>query len=234
MLVYRKDVKTKCPIEEDIKKVKNYYNSRWKKEHVPNKYSLMRGIRIIEHLNSLPIKNPKILDLGCGSGWFSNILSNFGTVTAVDLSCEAIKIAKDNYPSVNFIAGDFFTLKLPLSYFDVVISMEVIEHVKDQQRYIKIINDVLVPSGYLILTTPNLKMKNWINMNDWDIQPIENWLTMKMLKGWLLNDFVILSSTTIIPCGDKGIFRFLNSRRLNDFISIFLDERKLQTLKENM
>jgi 2-polyprenyl-3-methyl-5-hydroxy-6-metoxy-1,4-benzoquinol methylase len=102
-------------------------------------------------------RKTRILDLGCGNGSFSNILNNLGyDVVGVEYSASGIAIAQQEYPDVKFIEASIY--ELPYSQlnqeFDVVISVEVIEHLFDPKQLIRSAKQCLKPGGNLIITTP--------------------------------------------------------------------------------
>jgi hypothetical protein len=83
---------------------------------------------------------------------------------------------------------------------------------------------MLKEEGYLILTTPNaLNFNNWTKeeLKNWNLQPIENWLTIREIKKLLKERFHILEVNTIIAeFGSKGACRALNSVKINKFLDI--------------
>jgi 2-polyprenyl-3-methyl-5-hydroxy-6-metoxy-1,4-benzoquinol methylase len=99
----------------------------------------------------------RILDLGCGNGSFCNMLAQLGyEVVGVEESALGIALAQQHYPDCQFIRGsiyDLSTLNLPHD-FDVVISIEVIEHLFDPSALLEAAKHYLKPMGLFILTTP--------------------------------------------------------------------------------
>lgn len=216
----------------NIGEQKKYYEKKWGRTEVPNKYSIIRGEKIIEYLKSLSLINPKILDLGCGSGWFTEVLSNYGQVTGIDLSERAINRAKKKYPHAIFFAGDIFDITIPRNHYDVVISMEVIEHLTAQKRYIKKVACCLRSHGYLILSTPNRYVMERIDLTNWDLQPMENWLDIKSLKKILSPEFKLQARSSIIPIAfSKGIFRFINLQKIDRLFNIIIPQRFLDKIR---
>lgn len=112
------------------------------------------------------IKDKTVLDLGCGSGYGSRRLLDHKSksVVAVDIDPKIINFAKKNYPHKKLSFKVANATKLPFNdnKFDVVVSFEVIEHLKDYNTYIKEILRVLKPKGQFIFSTPN-KLKHRAN-----------------------------------------------------------------------
>lgn len=209
------------------KKEVEYYNFKYRLtfNEYNNRLRMIRCYEILRELSKLKLKNPKIIDLGCGSGWLTNVLGLFGPTIGVDYSEEAIKLAKSRYAHVSFIHADILNWDYPKKAFDVVISQEVIEHFWEQHSYINVAYDLLDDGGYIILTTPNKTTfysmpedvwKNWSN------QPIENWLNVKELKKIVGTKFKIMRTKTIIyGYGNKGIRRVINSKKLYKILDKF-------------
>ena len=102
-------------------------------------------------------KKIRILDLGCGNGSFSNILDRLGyDVVGVEESDSGIAIAREYYPDCQFINASIYDLPYDElgSNFDVVISVEVIEHLFDPKQLIKAAKKCVKPGGTIVLTTP--------------------------------------------------------------------------------
>lgn len=100
---------------------------------------------IKDYLEKKNITNPKILDLGCGSGVIGLTLKYFfkdADVTLVDISDEALETAKDNAKSlgldVNFIKSDWFK-NIPLDKYDVIVSNP--PYIKSDEEIEEIVRD---------------------------------------------------------------------------------------------
>lgn len=202
-----------------IERQKKYYDERWSQADFLNKLKMQRLNYILNSFKWIEIEKPEILDFGCGTGWLSSILNNIGPTTGIDLSCKAIDAAKKKHPSVNYVSGNVFEYPFEKESFDVVVSQEVIEHVEDQKRYLGLVANYLKKGSYLILTTPNaFNFNHWhkYQLALWNMQPIENWLTQKQLRVLLSPFFEILEMRTFVSgYGSKGIFRFVNSAKIN-------------------
>jgi 2-polyprenyl-3-methyl-5-hydroxy-6-metoxy-1,4-benzoquinol methylase len=211
-----------------------FWDVKWEKEKdvYPNPWALRRGTVILDTLSSLPVAHPRIVDLGCGTGWLTAELGKRGDVVGVDLSERAITIARSRYPHINFLAGNVLEMALPAGQFDVAVSLEVIAHVEDQDGYLGCASKVLRPGGYLIVTTVN---KFVYDRMDWPPQPpghIEQWLDRKGLKRLLRPYFRVLWTTSVLPMGHRGILRMINSHKLNTVMQRLTSARSLEVLKE--
>ena len=195
-----------------------YYDLRFSSFEYANRLQLERATSILEALRKADLAKPRILDFGCGPGWLSNILNTFGPTVGIDLSPEAIKEAKKQYPGVSFEAVDVFQWNFPRGAFDVVVSQEVLEHVDDQPRYLGMAADLLTDRGFLILTTPNAPSMMAMPEKEriaWSNQPIENWVTMSELRALLARNFELLEMKTItFGIGSLGSYQLVNSTKL--------------------
>lgn len=107
------------------------------------------------------IKGKNLAELGCGHGFMTLLLAEFAKeVQAFDVDQKAIEFAnrlKEKF-NLNNIRFDHFrgnNFPVPEEQFDVVISADVIEHVRDPLSYLKEAYRVLKKDGLLLLTTPN-------------------------------------------------------------------------------
>lgn len=104
-----------------------------------------------------PLEGKSALDVGCGAGLLAEPLARLGaTVTAVDAAPELIDVARAHAAGqgleIEYRAVGVEELD---GQFDLVTSMEVIEHVADPQQFIGDLAARLAPGGLMILSTPN-------------------------------------------------------------------------------
>ena len=126
---------------------------------------------ITKHFNinkkNLPLRNLKILDIGCGGGLLSEPMSRLGAkVTGIDASEKNIKIAnahlKKSKLKINYICASPESLKTTKEQFDVILNMEIVEHVDDVELFIKKSSELLKKKGLMFVATLNKTLKSYI------------------------------------------------------------------------
>jgi len=209
-----------------------YWDQRWTETPEPNAWQRRRADAIIELLCGVPLAQPRILDLGCATGWFTYRLAQLGEATGVDLSDAAIALARARYPGIRFVAGNVFEMAFPPAHYDVVVAQEVVAHVPDQARFVELVAHTLKSGGHLVISAANkIVMERW----DWGSDPkehIKRWLTLGDLKRLVRPAFTVLQGTSIIPLGDRGFLRIVNSARLNRLLGRWIPRRRLEAAKE--
>lgn len=161
-----------------------------------------------------------VCDLGCGTGWLSNELTAVGHVTGVDLSPVGIDQARKNYQHVDFEVGDVTVWESPRK-FDLVVSSEVIEHLTEKEHFVNTIKRITKPNGWVIVTTPNKKVKPAWDAADMGQQFLEDWVTPKELRN-LFSDFeVVQHHTFLFDFVYVGKFRWLSAAKLRATLRYF-------------
>ena len=116
--------------------------------------------------DDLPLKGLKLLDIGCGGGLISEPMSRLGAnVTGIDASLNNIKIAEShsrkNNLKINYLntsPEDF----LNGEEFDVILNLEIIEHVEDVNLYFKSCAKLLKKNGIMFTATLNRTFTSYI------------------------------------------------------------------------
>jgi 2-polyprenyl-6-hydroxyphenyl methylase / 3-demethylubiquinone-9 3-methyltransferase len=125
---------------------------------------------IIESFNIIqkksPLKNIKILDIGCGGGLLSEPMCRMGAkVTAIDASKKNIQVAKihskKNNLKIKYICTSPEKLKVT-NKFDVVLNMEIVEHVEDVNFFLKTCAKLLKKNGIMFVATLNKTLKSYV------------------------------------------------------------------------
>jgi len=125
---------------------------------------------IIEHFKlkqtNSPLKGLNILDIGCGGGLLSEPITRLGAkVTAIDASKKNIQVAKfhakKNNLKINYLCSSPEKLNLNKK-FDVVLNMEIVEHVEDLNFFIKKSSNLLKKNGLMFIATLNKTFKSYM------------------------------------------------------------------------
>jgi 2-polyprenyl-3-methyl-5-hydroxy-6-metoxy-1,4-benzoquinol methylase len=224
-----------APTLDEQQQFWNVWNTRCRELSNLDVPTLARADAVMRHVQQLKLPNARILDIGCGTGWLSEILSTRGEVTAIDLAAEVIERAQLRVPHVRFHAGDVLTMPLPSSAFDLVVTLETIAHVADQSKFVDRIAALLRPHGFLILTTQN----RFVFERRGDIGgpgsgQLRRWLNQNELRKLLHPRFRVLDMSTILPAGHKGILRLINSYKANSILARIAGQPRLDALKERV
>ena len=119
--------------------------------------------QIINHFNiddkSYPLKNLKLLDIGCGGGLMSEPMSRLGAeVTGIDASLKNIKVAelhsKQSNLKINYINTSPENLN-NREKFDVILNLEIVEHVENVDLYFQSCAKLLKKNGIMFTATLN-------------------------------------------------------------------------------
>ena len=113
-----------------------------------------------------PLKNLKILDIGCGGGLLSEPMSRLGAkVTGIDASDKNINVAKlhskKNNLKINYFCSSPEKFKIK-DKFDVILNMEIVEHVEDVSLFLKSCTELLKKNGIMFVATLNKTLKSYI------------------------------------------------------------------------
>jgi len=112
-----------------------------------------------------PLKKIDILDIGCGGGLLSEPMCRLGAnVVGIDASQKNIDIAKfhakKNRLKINYMCATPESLKIKKK-FDVILNMEIIEHVKDVNFFLKKSSELLKKNGLMFIATLNKTLKSY-------------------------------------------------------------------------
>jgi 2-polyprenyl-6-hydroxyphenyl methylase / 3-demethylubiquinone-9 3-methyltransferase len=128
------------------------------KENIINNFKLKNKTKSLKGIN--------ILDIGCGGGLLSEPMQRLGAnVTGIDASIKNIKIAKlhakKNKLNINYFCSSPEKLKIKKK-FDVILNMEIVEHVEDVQFFLKSCSKLLKKNGLMFVATINKTLKSYV------------------------------------------------------------------------
>ena len=171
---------------------------------------------IYKHLGIDKFDDIKILDIGCGGGLVSIPLAKMGAlVEGVDASKENVNVAsayakKQKIDNVKFENGLIEDLAIN-KQFDVILALEVIEHVNDKQLFLTELQKRLKPGGIIILSTINRTLKSMLTAK----------VAAEYILGWL-------------PIGTHSWNEFVKPDEIKSALSKDLECKEVVGMKYNM
>ena len=121
--------------------------NEWNSKHRGAEYdpgidppTMRRRDTVLAWIRQLGLNRPRVLDLGCATGWLSDQLADFGDVIGTDIADESIGEARRRYPHIRFECEDFSTSNRAAGEFDIVHNHAGVEGL------------VLAAAGFWLLT----------------------------------------------------------------------------------
>jgi len=96
-----------------------------------------------------------VIDIGSGTGYGAALLSEMNWVVGIDLSREALRYARSNYPGPETIQGSASSIPLADECADAITAFEVIEHLEEPDKLVEECHRVLKRDGLLFVSSPN-------------------------------------------------------------------------------
>ncbi|AHG90017.1 putative 3-demethylubiquinone-9 3-methyltransferase [Gemmatirosa kalamazoonensis] len=206
-----------------IEEQTHFYDARWRDVRFVNAMKLQRAAAILEAIGEADLHQPRMLELGCGTGWLTAILAQFGPTVGVELSGEAVEAARARFPFAEFAQIDIGSWQPEREGFDVIVSHEVVEHLEDQRAHLALARHGLRRGGLLVLTTPNADTVRASETPSTPLsdQLIEHVLPRRELVALVAScGFEVVRHTTLIGRhGTRGVRRLLNSPRLRGLLA---------------
>jgi 2-polyprenyl-6-hydroxyphenyl methylase/3-demethylubiquinone-9 3-methyltransferase len=117
-------------------------------------------------LSGMPLKGLSLLDVGCGGGLLSEPMARLGAeVTAIDAGARNIGVASLHAEKqglkIQYSQGTAEELSLSGAQFDIVLALEIIEHVADVDLFLRSCGRLTKPGGLIFLSTLNRTAKAW-------------------------------------------------------------------------
>lgn len=120
----------------------------------------------------------KVLEVGCGNGYYPNILNQWGVrdYTGVDITDILFGELKGRFPAFRFIHGDISEKRLTDKY-DLIIMMDVIQHIVSKAKLdaaMRNIKNAMKPSGlFIILPVSEKSYKHMFHVHQWSQEDIK-------------------------------------------------------------
>ena len=184
--------------------------------------------RTVAIINGITEKeSSRVLEVGCGTGTLSRMFT-FSSYLGLDFSPAAVEIARErswhsdrnifNHPA-KYEVADFCEWNAPADPFDVVICVDAIACIREQSLVMAKMARCLRSGGRLVMTTVNrfvydrIRRSSSVKLQN---GPVSHWLTSRELRQLVTQSGLTVERfETIMPRGNVGILRLVNSHRLN-------------------
>ena len=125
------------------------------------------GTQLPNGQSATPLDNLSLLDVGCGGGLICEPMARLGaTVTGIDAGAQNINVAalhaKSTGLAINYCTSSAEDLANTSAQFDVVLALEIIEHVANPPLFYDALAALVKPGGLLILSTLNRTTKSYL------------------------------------------------------------------------
>lgn len=174
------------PIPSDSQ-ITTYYRRKFKqgnylllRQYAPQYMRIYRQfVNAIEtrfHEDKLTLRGKKVLDVGCFTGEFLELMDSEGAIVyGTELQKEAIRVAVKKFPGHIFQA-DIATKNFPKMRFEIVTCLGLIEHVTKPHQLMKSIDRLIKPGGLLVIQTPDAGSEFALALGKWwpPLAPIEH------------------------------------------------------------
>ena len=202
-----------------------YREKQWEKSNIALfDYSLTKNF-LLKYLR--PKKTEKILEIGCGPGKWTNIVSGrCNEITAVDISRNMINEAKSycEADNISFIHGDIMKINIA-GKFDKIYAVRSLEYIKDKEDFIRKMRKLLKDKGKIFIitkTNPCLwDMKK--NVKGFSQQKISHKRLSRLLKKHLFNDIIIRPAIIRLPIFANGNreFKIIRDKKERKALAFF-------------
>jgi 2-polyprenyl-3-methyl-5-hydroxy-6-metoxy-1,4-benzoquinol methylase len=161
---------------------------------------------------SANLRDARILDAGCGTGWLGNALLPFGEVWGIDLSEAAVAEGRRRHPGLKLVRGDVLAVELPAE-FDLVVSADSLIHMHDQERFVRRVATLLKPGGTFLLMTQNRGVwRRKSTLKPLESGQVQRWLSVRQYLRLLGPFFTVERVTSLAPGGDRGVLWWVENR----------------------
>jgi len=198
----------------------------------------LRHLFAYEYATKIFSDKEEILEIGCGEGYGTSLISKgVKTIVSLDVDLKTLKDAREKYgDNCNFVLYDGANLPIKSDKFDGVVSFQVIEHVRDDSKYVSEIQRVLKNDGIFLCTTPNRTYRLKPGQKPWNPFHLREYYS-KDLENILKNSFsevkVVgirgtdeVQSIEIKRVKPRGIISRIRQRSLFMIANIFNDNSK--------
>lgn len=188
---------------------------------IPHLGSMIR-LRLISKILEVQDKNLKILDAGCGYGFITKMLAQKGfLVTGVDNDVNRLKVARKLFQNheIKFLKAGLSNLPFKDRSFDLVVCLEVLEHIKDDTKALKELKRITKSSGKIIVSFPEANTNKVGYKNFGHVRPgysVEKFQALAKKMGLKIDQFMPFGLTVI---GKLVLVIDYNLAKISPFLS---------------
>ncbi len=130
-------------------------------------------VKMFQKYGSVELMNASVIDIGCGYGWLLDYFDSAQRVCGSDISEHAIEVAKKRSPNREFKVADIQNGVAFEDKFDLVLAINVIEHLPNPEAGIKGICEALKPGGITLVHLPTINnaLNKWEYKHLYDSDP---------------------------------------------------------------
>ncbi len=141
----------------------------------------------------------RLLDVGAGAGHMLNLARQHGwQVSGVELQPSLVSYARDHY-DLELACGQLIDVKYPSDTFDVIVVLQVLEHVLSPTELLMEAHRILKPSGVLFLKVPNVDSENARRLPSWWQEYHFYHFSAATLQSYLLKQHFLTERLCINP-----------------------------------
>jgi len=135
---------------------------------------------VIQQLQQSRAQPIRILDVGCGRGWLTNLLSQYGQAEGVEPVEAVVEHARQLFPHLHFYVGfpESLLTRKDFEPYDLIVTSEVIEHIPHARKatFLRTLQRLLKADGAIILSTPRKEVWDQWRVVSTPNQPVEDWI----------------------------------------------------------
>jgi 2-polyprenyl-3-methyl-5-hydroxy-6-metoxy-1,4-benzoquinol methylase len=199
------------------KQPKDYFKVVYKAdksgEFKQSRFDKMRDgifVRLFNKYSAKPLKVSAVLDIGCGYGYLLNSFKGAKEIYGTDISKEAVEMAKKQNPSFNVSVADILKPSKINKKFDLILAINVIEHLTNPKIGVKNIKSLLDNNGLVIIHLPtiNNELSKWVYSKTYAKDPTHVFRpTGGEVKKLFTNEGFELLQESYMPYWPKFIFK---------------------------
>lgn len=150
-----------------------------------------------EFFRNAPVKEGRLLDIGCGEGYFMELTEARGYESVgIDINEQAVKTGKGRGLNVYCMTLDAFSSQPLKTNFDIVCFFHLIEHLENPYGFMKNVNGLLKDKGYIVFSVPNPERLGLVfGRETWDCPPhhLTSWNRRSLEVLLKANGFEVVS-----------------------------------------